>query len=163
MKPLVLTYEQIYELLNQRDVTEFLIFVIMVTVSTVYKGELRTEATHNGSGQSIITDAPLDNNGKGEAFSPTDLLAASLGSCMLTIMGIAARNHKFNIDGTRVEIVKIMASNPRRVSEIKVDLYLPSEVYSESQRRILDVAARTCPVALSLHPDLKQDITLHYS
>ena len=134
----------------------------MITASTIYKGDLRTEATHVRSGQVIITDAPPDNNGKGEAFSPTDLLAASLGSCMLTIMGIAARNHGFDMDGTRVEITKVMYSNPRRVGEILAEIYLPAVEYSDSQKRILEVAARTCPVALSLHPDLKQDIRLHF-
>ncbi|HAL65647.1 MAG TPA: osmotically inducible protein OsmC, partial [Bacteroidales bacterium] len=87
----------------------------MITIETIYLGELRTKATHLQSGNSIITDAPLDNQGKGEAFSPTDLLAAALASCMLTIMGIAARTHGFNIDGTKAEITKIMESNPRRV------------------------------------------------
>lgn len=134
----------------------------MITASTIYKGDLRTEATHVRSGQVIVTDAPPDNNGKGEAFSPTDLLAASLGSCMLTIMGIAARNHGFDMDGTRVEITKVMYSNPRRVGEIIANIYLPEITYTESQKRILDVAAKTCPVALSLHPDLKQDIRLFY-
>jgi putative redox protein len=135
----------------------------MITVSTIYKGDLRTEATHVRSGQVIITDAPLDNNGKGEAFSPTDLMSAALGSCMLTIMGIAARNHGFSIEGTRLEIIKVMASNPRRVSEIQVDIYMPSVAYSDSHRRILETAAKTCPVALSLHPDLNQVLNIHYS
>jgi putative redox protein len=135
----------------------------MITVSTIYKGNLRTEATHVRSGQVIITDAPLDNNGKGEAFSPSDLMSAALGSCMLTIMGIAANNHGFSIEGSRLEVTKVMASNPRKVSEIQVDIFLPPIAYTDSHRRILEAAARTCPVALSLHPDLNQKLNIHYS
>jgi putative redox protein len=135
----------------------------MITVSTIYKGNLRTEATHVRSGQSIITDAPLDNNGKGEAFSPSDLLSAALGSCMMTIMGIAANNHGFSIEGTRVEVTKVMASNPRRVSEIQVNIFMPPTAYTDSHRRILEAAAKTCPVALSLHPDINQVLNIHYS
>ncbi|MCD4730516.1 MAG: OsmC family protein, partial [Bacteroidales bacterium] len=95
------------------------------SVKTTYISELRTEATHVQSGNKLISDTPLDNKGKGEAFSPTDLLATSLGSCMLTVMGIAAREHGFNIDGTRVKIWKIMESDPRRVGEIKIELTFP--------------------------------------
>jgi putative redox protein len=135
----------------------------MITVSTIYKGNLRTEATHVRSGQIIITDAPLDNNGKGEAFSPSDLMSAALGSCMLTIMGIAARNHGFSIEGTRLEITKVMTSNPRKVSEIQIEIFMPSLNFTDSQRRILEGAAKTCPVALSLHPDLNQNLNIHYS
>jgi len=134
----------------------------MTTVSTVYSGDLRTLATHVHSGQQIITDAPLDNNGKGEAFSPSDLMSASLGSCMLTIMGIAARTHQFAIEGTSLEIVKVMASNPRRVSEIRIKFFMPQGHYDDKRRSILNLAARTCPVALSLHPDLIQTVNFHY-
>ncbi|HMT30473.1 MAG TPA: OsmC family protein [Bacteroidia bacterium] len=134
----------------------------METIKTVYIGELRTQATHVQSGTVIFTDAPIDNKGKGESFSPTDLLAASLGSCMLTIMGIAADNHGFNIEGTKVSITKIMASNPRRVSEIQVELEFPDIRYTESQIRIIEHAAYTCPVALSLHPDIHQNITFNF-
>jgi uncharacterized OsmC-like protein len=135
----------------------------MYTVETIYEGELITRATHSRSGVELMTDAPPDNQGKGSSFSPTDLLAASLGSCMLTIMGIAARNHNFNLDGTRVHILKKMAADPRRVIGIDVILDLPAGEYSEQQKRILEHAARTCPVALSLHPDIKQEITFNYS
>ena len=134
------------------------IFDPVITVKTVYSGDLRTEATHVRSGKQIITDAPPDNQGKGEAFSPTDLLAASLGSCMLTLMGIAARNHKFDIDGTTIEVTKIMAADPRRVIEIKVEFSLPDKNYSESHLRLLRHAAVTCPVALSLNPEIKQQV-----
>ncbi len=134
----------------------------MTTIKTIYSGQLRTEAVHVSSGTKIITDAPLDNNGKGESFSPTDLLAASLGSCMLTIMGIAAKTHGFNIDGTRVNIIKKMASNPRRVSGVEVKFDFPEIYYDSHTRSIIEKAALTCPVALSLHPDLEQNVTFNY-
>ena len=132
------------------------------TTRTTYIGELRTEATHVQSGNKLITDAPLDNKGKGEAFSPTDLLATSLGSCMLTIMGIAAREHGFNIDGTKVKIWKIMNSNPRRVGEIKIELTFPKNNYSEKEKKFIEKAAYTCPVNLSLHPELKKTILFNF-
>ena len=132
------------------------------TTRTTYISELRTVATHVQSGNKLITDAPLDNKGKGEAFSPTDLLATSLGSCMLTIMGIAAMEHGFNIDGTKVKIWKIMNSNPRRVGEIKIELTFPKKKYSEKEIKIIEKAAFTCPVNLSLHPDLKKTILFNY-
>ncbi len=129
-----------------------------MTIETIYTGELRTQATHLASQNTIITDAPLDNNGKGEAFSPTDLLAASLGSCMLTIMGIAANTHGFSIDGTKISITKIMAANPRRVGEIIVDFAFPNNNYNDKEKMLIEKAAASCPVALSLHPDLKQTV-----
>jgi len=132
------------------------------TVKTTYLGDLRTRATHVRSGMEIITDAPLDNKGKGEAFSPTDLLAASLGSCMVTIMGIAAREHGFNIDGTQLRIWKIMASDPRRVGEIKIEITFPKNNFSEKQRKIIERSAYTCPVYLSLHPELTKTISFIY-
>ena len=134
----------------------------MPTIKTNYHGNLRTSALHLGSGNKIITDAPLDNQGKGEAFSPTDLLAASLGSCMLTIMGIAARTHGFSIEGTSMDITKIMSDKPRKVAEVIVEFHMPIP-YSEKEMELLDRAARTCPVALSLHPDLKQTILFNWS
>jgi putative redox protein len=134
----------------------------MSTITTLYTGELRTQATHLASGNQVITDAPLDNNGRGEAFSPTDLLCASLGSCMLTIMGIVARRHDLDLTGTLIETTKIMASDPRRVAEVVVAFTLPPNNFSEKDRALLEQAARTCPVALSLHPDLKQTVTFVY-
>jgi putative redox protein len=134
----------------------------MSTATTIYTGDLRTEARHNQSGTVIITDAPTDNQGRGEAFSPTDLLATALGSCMLTIIGISAREHGFDIDGSRLEITKIMASNPRRVGEVVIDFHLPDHHYTTKQMKIIELITRTCPVALSLHPDLKQTINLHF-
>ena len=133
----------------------------METIRTIYKGNLRTEALHIKSGQIIITDAPIDNQGKGEAFSPTDLLSASLGSCMLTVMGIAARTHHIDIDGAAIGITKLMASNPRKVSEIIIEFKIQGKNYSDKEKVILEKAALTCPVALSLNPDIKQ--TIHFS
>lgn len=138
-------------------------FDTMATIQTVYSGSLRTNALHVQSGAEIITDAPVDNQGKGEAFSPTDLLAASLGSCMLTIMGIAAREHKFDIDGTKIAITKIMVSNPRKVGEVKIEFRFPHQNYTESQQRILKHAAHNCPVALSLHPDVVQNVIFNFN
>lgn len=134
----------------------------MPTSQIKYLGDLRTESTHLASGETIITDAPVDNHGKGEAFSPTDLLANSLGNCMLTIMGIAAREHGFNIDGTTCSITKIMAANPRRVSEIQVVFDLPQEAYSDKHKKIIEHAALTCPVFLSLHPDLVKTVSFNF-
>lgn len=130
----------------------------MTTIETVYQGTLRTEATHIQSGTQILTDAPIDNQGKGEAFSPTDLLAASLGSCMLTIMGITAREHQINIENTTCSIDKIMAASPRRVGEIMINLKFP-ETYTDKQQKILERSALTCPVFLSLHPDIIKTVS----
>ena len=134
----------------------------MATIETIYLGELRTEATHVFSGNKTITDAPLDNKGKAESFSPTDLLSASLGSCMITIMGLAAREHGIDIDGTTCSITKIMAAEPRRVSEIAIELNFPKGDYTEKEKTILERAALTCPVAKSLHPDLYQNVTFNF-
>ena len=135
----------------------------MTKIKSKYLGSLRTEAVHLQSGDKIITDAPLDNHGKGEAFSPTDLLAAALGSCMLTIMGISAPAYGYELDGTTVDIEKIMGANPRRVAEIKITFNFPKgNNYTEQQKRVIEAAARTCPVANSLHPDLKKTIVFNY-
>lgn len=131
-------------------------------MKTLYLGGLRTEIEHLQSGNKVITDAPLDNNGKGEYFSPTDLFASSLGSCMLTIMGISANSYGFSIDGTTVEIEKIMGTNPRRVVEIVVTLNFPKNDYTPQQKRLIEASAKTCPVANSLHPDIKKTITFNY-
>jgi len=135
----------------------------MATIHSSYSGELRTEAKHLQSGATLVTDAPLDNKGKGEAFSPTDLLSASLGSCMLTIIGIAAREHGFSIDGTEIETTKIMAENPRRVQEIKIEFTFPSGAgYTDKQKALIERSARTCPVHQSLHPDLVKTLVFNY-
>ncbi|MGB3948223.1 MAG: OsmC family protein [Bacteroidia bacterium] len=134
----------------------------MKTSKIVYSGNLRTEAVHLKSGNKIITDAPPDNNGKGEAFSPTDLLATSLGCCMLTIMGIVAERNAINIDGTSIEITKIMEANPRRVGEIIVEFTMPKNNYSDKEKTLLENAAHTCPVAKSLSAELKQTVIFNY-
>ncbi|MGN7203002.1 OsmC family protein [Pedobacter sp. SAFR-022] len=135
----------------------------MATSKITYNGGLRTTSVHLQSGTEIITDAPVDNKGKGEAFSPTDLLATSLGNCMLTIIGIAAGEHGFNIDGTTCEITKIMAKEgPRRVAEIVVDFHFPANDYSDKVKAIIERSAHTCPVAYSIHPDIKKTVTFNY-
>lgn len=133
-----------------------------VTSQIEYIGGLRTKARHILSGNELITDAPPDNKGRGEAFSPTDLLATSLGACAVTIMGIAAREHGFNIDETTIEVTKIMASNPRRVSEIEVVFNFPPNNYSDKEKKIIQLSANTCPVFQSLHPDLKKTYIFNY-
>lgn len=135
----------------------------METIRTIYCGNLRTEALHVKSGQKIITDAPTDNQGKGEAFSPTDLLCAALGSCMLTVMGIAANTHRINMDGTSIKITKVMISSPRKIAEVIIEFTINGTNYSDKDKMILEKAALTCPVALSLHPDLKQTIRFSYN
>jgi putative redox protein len=132
-------------------------------ISTIeYLGGMRTSSVHLRSGQTLITDAPPDNNGRGEAFSPTDLLATSLGCCMLTIMGIVAERHQLKIEGAKVDITKIMAANPRRVSEVIVEITMPAGGFSDKDKQLLENAAHTCPVAMSLHPDLKQTVSFQW-
>ncbi len=130
----------------------------MLTSRVLYTKELRTKAIHMNSGEVILTDAPIDNNGKGEAFSPTDLVATSLACCMLTIMGIAGNEHGFSIDGTEATIRKVMYSEPRRIGEIHIKLNFPDHKYSDKEKKIIERSAYTCPVSQSLHPDLKQEI-----
>lgn len=131
----------------------------MATSFVKYLGGLRTESTHMASKQQYITDAPTDNHGKGEAFSPTDLMATSLANCMLTVMGIkAGQENMTSIDGTTAEVTKIMYADPRRVGEIHVKLTFPKNNYSDKEKKIYEHTAHTCPVAKSLHPDLKQVI-----
>ncbi|MCW5907601.1 MAG: OsmC family protein [Chitinophagales bacterium] len=129
-----------------------------MTAKIVYEGELRCRMTHLYSGNEIITDAPLDNHGLAQAFSPTDLAASSLGSCMLTVMGIKARQLQVELKGTTVEVVKHMASEPRRIAGVDVTIYFPVGSFSEKDKQILENTARTCPVALSLHPDIRQEV-----
>ncbi|TXI82318.1 MAG: OsmC family peroxiredoxin [Flavobacteriales bacterium] len=134
----------------------------MDTAHVTYLGELRTEATHVRSGQTLTTDAPIDNQGRGEAFSPTDLLSTSLASCMMTLMGIAAREKGIPLNGLSARVVKHMAPPPRRVERIEVHLQLQGEGLGDRERAILENAARTCPVARSLREDLVQDIHFTY-
>ena len=134
----------------------------MSTIKTVYLGNLRTEAEHLQSGTKIITDAPTDNHGKGESFSPTDLFSASYTSCALTIIGIAAQTHNFNIDGTTVETTKVMGENPRRIIELIVNFTFPHNNYSEKERKVIERAIKGCPVANSLSSELKITKTIQY-
>jgi len=133
------------------------------TAEIIYTGNLHTEATHIQSGTVISTDAPKDNEGKGEAFSPTDLLATSLATCILTTMAIVAKRDGVarNIDNAKAEVVKVMQTNPRRVAEVHVKITFPQN-YDEKERQILENAAHSCPVAKSLHPDLKQIVEFIY-
>jgi putative redox protein len=134
----------------------------MATAEIIYLGELRTEATHLRSGNKLTTDAPPDNQGRGEYFSPTDLVATALGSCMATVMGIAARTHDFNMDGAKLVITKIMTQDPpRRIAEIVVDLAFPLD-YPDKVKKLIEYTAKNCPVALSLHPEVKQTVTISY-
>lgn len=132
----------------------------METAATKYKGDLRTEITHLRSGSIITTDAPVDNKGKGENFSPTDLVASALGSCIFTIMGIAAREHGFSIDGASCKITKIMTEKPRKIGEIKIDFDFTANEYTRTQKKILEYCVKSCPVALSLNESVFQNVTL---
>ena len=134
----------------------------MVTSVVFYSGDLRAESEHLQSGNKIITDAPIDNEGKGEGFSPTDLVATSLANCMLTIMGIVARRHEVNIDGTRADVEKIMGTEPRRITEIQIEFYFPGN-YDSKTKTILEKAALNCPVAKSLAESLQQSIGFNFS
>ncbi|TAN18294.1 MAG: OsmC family peroxiredoxin [Chitinophagaceae bacterium] len=134
-----------------------------MTSKIVYVGNLRTKDTHLKSGTVIETDAPVDNNGKGEKFSPTDLVANALGACMMTMMGIAARDKKLVLENTQISIEKIMAANPRRISEVKVIIDFPKDhPIGESDRAYLERIALNCPVAKSIHPDIKQSVIFNW-
>lgn len=135
----------------------------MNTAEIHYQGHLRTQATHVRSGTTIITDAPLDNHGRGEAFSPTDLLSASLLSCMITIMGIQAQQRNLEMGEVSGSVVKVMAEHPRRVAKIEVQVYFKGHQLSADEQRQLENAGRNCPVAKSIHPDIVQDIHFHFS
>ena len=126
-----------------------------------YKGELRTEAVHLKSGKTIITDAPVDNQGKGEAFSPTDLVATALGSCMITIMGIVAEREGIILNGTTAEVEKVMATSPRRIGEVKIKIKFIQKL-NRDQKDKLERAAKSCPVSGSLNENLKETVEFIY-
>ncbi len=132
----------------------------MTTSKVTYQGDLRTTAIHLQSKNEIITDAPVDNHGKGEAFSPTDLLATSLASCMLTIIGIKAADMDVDIAGTTAEVTKIMSPDPRRVSEVHVVITFNQDLDDKTQKIFYNTAL-TCPVAKSIHPDIIQKVTIN--
>ena len=133
----------------------------MSTSKIIYKNNLRTEAQHIASGQKIITDAPVDNNGKGEAFSPTDLVATALASCMITIMAIAAEKNGINISETSASVKKVMGINPRTISDIVIEITMSKDLALKDRKR-LEKAALACPVHKSLHPDMNKEITFSY-
>ncbi len=133
-----------------------------MTSKVIYLGDLRTECAHLQSDNKFITDAPLDNNGKGEAFSPTDTIATGLASCMMTVMGIKARDMGVEMKGTTASVLKIMDSNPRRISKIEVTFEFPFET-DEKTRKISEHTANTCPVLYSLQPDIQKVIAFNWS
>ncbi|WP_396633790.1 OsmC family protein [Maribacter sp. R86514] len=132
-----------------------------MTSKVTYNGELRTECIHLQSNDSFVTDAPVDNNGLGQAFSPTDTVATGLASCMLTMMGIKANGLEVDLKGTTASVTKHMAASPRRISKIEVEVHLPKEI-SDKNRKILLHTANTCPVHYSLHPDIEKVITYNW-
>lgn len=135
----------------------------MVKMNMVYEGDLRCRLTHGPSGDQIVTDAPVDNMGKGEAFSPTDLAAAALGSCILTVMGIVAQRHQINLTGTTIDIEKEMITQPvRRIGRIKVNITMAKGI-DPAKREMLEHAAHHCPVHKSLNPDIDIPIVIQYS
>ncbi len=134
----------------------------MTTLTTLYKGSLRTENIHTRSGSMVITDAPVDNQGKGEAFSPTDLVCTALSSCMLTTMGILAARENIMLEGLKTEVIKIMNPSPRKISEIQITLSHSALQATEIQKQKLKNAALTCPVALSLHDTVKQTVIFNF-
>lgn len=131
-----------------------------MTSSVEYNGELRTTCTHLKSGNNFETDAPTDNNGKGERFSPTDLLATSLGTCMLTVMGIKSRAMGFDLNDMKIDVLKIMKADPRRVGGINLTFHIPDQLASadDKTKQILKNTAETCPVIKSIHPDIEVNI-----
>jgi putative redox protein len=135
----------------------------MITSTIQYEGELHTTAVHLRSGEAIVTDAPVDNMGKGAAFSPTDLLATSLACCALTTMGIVANKSGIKVDGASAEITKHMASDPRRVDKIDLLIKMPSDkTYTPEQKALMEHTAIHCPVAKSLHTDLVQNVVFQW-
>lgn len=133
----------------------------MATSKVTYLGNLRTSSEHLQSGTKIITDAPVDNNGKGEAFSPTDMVANSLATCMLTVMGIKARDLEVDFSGSTAVVTKVMAAEPRRISEIHITFSM-NLVADDKTKTILERTGMTCPVHFSLHPDIKKEITFNW-
>jgi uncharacterized OsmC-like protein len=133
----------------------------MPTSKVTYIGDLRTSSVHLQSGSEIISDAPLDNNGKGEAFSPTDTVANGLASCMFTVMGIKARDLDVDFSNSTAEVTKIMGTEPRRIVEIQIVFNMSISV-DEKTKTILERTALTCPVLFSLHPDIKKEVTFNW-
>lgn len=135
----------------------------MASMTVEYLGNLRCECTHLASGAKIITDAPVDNKGKGEAFSPTDLCSTSLAACMMTIMGIYAQEHGCDVTGTRLSVTKVMSADPRRIGKIRVELDMPDREFTDREKKALEHCCNTCPVHLSLDPGVEQEIVLNWA
>lgn len=134
----------------------------MANMKATYLGDLRVECTHLASGTTLITDAPVDNNGKGEAFSPTDLCSTALAACAMTIMGIYGKKHDVDLSGTEMEITKVMSANPRRIGKIEIVFHMPDREYTERQKAAVEQCAQVCPVHLSLHPEVEQAFTFDW-
>ena len=134
----------------------------MTTVKSKYLGGLRVESIHLQSGTKIVTDAPTDNHGKGESFSPTDLCATALAGCMMTIMGLYAQNAGIDVVGAEIEITKKMTAEPRRIGEIEVIFNMPDKDYSDKDKKALERAAHTCPVHYSLSENLIQTVIFNW-
>ncbi len=134
----------------------------MSFLSILYNKDLRTEAIHLKSKSKIITDAPTDNHGKGQAFSPTDLVAAALATCMITVMGIKANDWNIPLDGATLDVEKIMASNPRRIQQIIIKIVIPNVGLNDKQKETLIRTAMECPVAKSLHPEMIQQVSFDF-
>lgn len=135
----------------------------MATISAKYIGDLRVESTHNASGASIISDAPVDNGGLGRGFSPTDLVSSALGMCAMTIMGLFGKTHGLDLAGMSMDITKVMSSDaPRRIAEIDVVFSIPDRGLTDQQKQSLERAALSCPVHKSLHPDMNQKFTFNW-
>lgn len=134
----------------------------MSTATVKYLGNLRTECTHTASGATVITDAPTDNGGQGRCFAPTDLCATMLASCAMTIMGKTAEAHKINVDGMSATVDKEMAADPRRISKIAVRVHIP-RTCTEKEQTLLRRAADTCPMLVSLHPDMEKIFEITYA
>jgi len=135
----------------------------MVEIQVAYEGNLRTTATHEPSGAKFITDAPKDNQGEGQSFSPTDLVATALGTCMLTVMGIAARNFKIDLSGATARVQKEMVTAPvRRIGKLTVEITVPMPTTPEQRRRLQD-AAMHCPVHQSVHPDIEIPVKFNFN
>ena len=132
------------------------------SIENKYIGELRTSSTHVKSGKNIITDAPIDNNGKGDAFAPTDLVSSALCSCITTVMGICAEKGKFEMPNSKAKITKLMSTNPRKISEIKIKINFEKNSLSDVQKRKLILVGKNCPVAKSLNSDIKQTLIFNF-
>lgn len=134
----------------------------MADITAKYLGDLRVECVHQQSGTVLVTDAPKDNNGKGEAFCPTDLCATALAACAMTIIGIYAKQHDVDVTGTEISITKVMSASPRRIGKIEVVLDMPDREYTDRQKAAIEHCAHSCPVHLSLHPDVEQEFVFRW-